>query len=143
MKEKIRSYRSVIVMFVIALVLFCFYRMGAANDYKYTTNFNECTDVVVVESEFLEYTHGKYGRPNVICRYVVRNDSDEDKTIRFMGIYTDDLYYKEIKEPVLPSDRVYVVPAGSTQELVVTYTPLSLQTGSRMDHAPEAHILEA
>lgn len=136
MIENKMSFKRVILIVAVTLVLFCFYRINYITDLRHSAVFNECRDVTISSTEFVEYSSVQGRRAAVTCRYVVRNDSGEDKTIRFMGMYTD------IKDAVVQSDRLYVVPAGSTEEIVVTYIS-SCKVEYPIDHAPEAHILEA
>lgn len=144
MKDKKRFPVSVVIMLVITIILLCFNLWATRHDRIYTSTFDECSDIEILETEFIKSGTWPGNIAYVTCRYVIKNNSDDDKTIRFIGMYPEDISQTILSHSVIASDQIYSVDAGAEKEITVTYRCNGFfEPRDIIRHEPDVYIIEA
>ncbi len=124
---------SVLLMLLLTFLLFGFNLFAIRQDWVFTTTYNDCPDVSIIESELID--RSKY---STTYRYVFENTSQENITFRVVGMYP----YGNLTRHAMYSDHIYYIEADSVKEITVTFEgPFGRTDGFK--HAPEIHIVEA
>lgn len=141
--KKISKLHKVLLI-VLILCLF-FFIWASRYDKVHTSAFNDVPGISVSDAT-LEDCSISYSACTVtlVYHYDIQNNSNEDKNIYLVGLFPENRGEMCINREVLISNDSYLIAAGDTASIEVTYTCRSRYNNTVLvDYVPETHIVEA
>ena len=141
--KKISKLHKVLLI-VLILCLF-FFIWASRYDKVHTSAFNDVPGISVSDAT-LEDCSISYSACTVtlVYHYDIQNNSNEDKNIYLVGLFPENRGEMCINREVLISNDSYLIAAGDTASIEVTYTCRSRYNNTVLvDYVPETHFVEA